>query len=304
MSNEEIKVTIVIVTYNRYKLLKECISCVEQQSSLVNSIVVVDNNSTDETKEYLASLNGKGRYHIVSLTENIGGAGGYYYGIKEAVNCDGEWIILIDDDAMLAGDFVKHIKESIKKYPQYSAFSGTVLVDGEIDISHRRLILSKRRYRIEKVGKLEYEKENFPCDLASFCGLVIDKKIIKKIGLPKKEYFIWYDDTEYSYRINQYTKVLNINDAIINHKTKISRSYLGWKSYYGKRNEIDILRKYYPKTVLYWNVTKRKLRSIYNAGKYLMKGDYKNAIFTICVYSDAIRDGLNGKLGKNTKYLP
>ena len=89
--------TVVIVTYNRIKLLKECLERVENQTSCVESIVIVNNNSQDGTTEYLATLVENRKYHIVNLHENMGGAGGFYYGVKEALSCSGEWILLIDD---------------------------------------------------------------------------------------------------------------------------------------------------------------------------------------------------------------
>lgn len=46
-------------------------------------------------------------------------------------------------------------------------------------------------------------KESFDYDLASFCGLLFSRELIKEIGVPKAEYFIWYDDSEYSLRLRE-----------------------------------------------------------------------------------------------------
>lgn len=47
------KYTVVIVTYNRLELLKECIEAINNQKKQFDSVVIVDNASTDGTKDYL-----------------------------------------------------------------------------------------------------------------------------------------------------------------------------------------------------------------------------------------------------------
>ena len=58
------EVAIVIVTFNRLGLLKECIDCALNQNDVYSELVVIDNNSTDGTGEYLDSLNNK-RIHCI-----------------------------------------------------------------------------------------------------------------------------------------------------------------------------------------------------------------------------------------------
>ena len=47
---------VVIVTYNRLELLKECIQCVLSQTVPFSKIVIVDNCSKDDTRAYLKNL--------------------------------------------------------------------------------------------------------------------------------------------------------------------------------------------------------------------------------------------------------
>lgn len=57
------KATVVIVTYNRLELLKECLQCVENQTVKFDNVVVVDNKCTDGTSEFLKEYTHK--YHII-----------------------------------------------------------------------------------------------------------------------------------------------------------------------------------------------------------------------------------------------
>ena len=70
----------VIVTYNRLDLLKKCIDAVLYQTQKVKKIIVF-NNSTDGTQNYLSSLHSEQIYAIHSK-KNVGGAGGFFYGIS------------------------------------------------------------------------------------------------------------------------------------------------------------------------------------------------------------------------------
>ena len=95
------KYSIVIVTYNRCDLLKECITCALQQTIAATHIVVIDNACTDDTDRYLNSLSIPQLVHY-RLDHNAGGAGGFYEGLKKAHELGDEAHIIIDDDAMLS----------------------------------------------------------------------------------------------------------------------------------------------------------------------------------------------------------
>ena len=73
----------VIVTHNRIDLLKECLDCVNSQEIPFSRIIVVDNHSSDGTKEYLDKI-GDPRYIVIHSEKNLGGAGGFSLGLQEA----------------------------------------------------------------------------------------------------------------------------------------------------------------------------------------------------------------------------
>ena len=239
---------IVIVTYNREKLLRECIRRAADQTVGAASIIIVNNASTDGTPVYLEKLEKQDRiYDIINLPQNIGGAGGFARGIERATEKDVECVLIIDDDAMLARDYMELLLRARRSNPQYMAFAGTVKVNGRIDTSHRRSI-SKIGMLLKNYGEQKYQSQYFTCEIASFCGMLLDKKLIEQIGLPHPWYFIWHDDAEYSLRIKEYTKFLVVTRAVLNHKTKpfdmgYPRRY-DWKDYYSIRNRILMLKEH------------------------------------------------------------
>ena len=78
------KYSIVIVTYNRCDLLKECITCALQQTIAATHIVVIDNACTDDTDRYLNSLSIPQLVHY-RLDHNAGGAGGLNWAMKHTL---------------------------------------------------------------------------------------------------------------------------------------------------------------------------------------------------------------------------
>lgn len=242
------KYAIVIATYNREKLLLECVSNAANQTICPDNIIIINNASTDGTKSYLDQLGKQSKlYDIIDLPQNIGGAGGFARGIERALEKDVDCVLIIDDDAMIAKDYMEQILQERRRYPQYKAFAGTVKTDGKIETSHRRN-LSRTGLLSRKCKEQEYAQHCFLCDIASFCGMVIDVSLIRQIGLPHAEYFIWYDDTEYSLRIHQHSRFLVVTGAELNHKTKQvtvthPRRY-DWKEYYAVRNRLLMVREH------------------------------------------------------------
>ena len=93
---------VVIVTYNRLELLKECLACVCRQTIPFSRVIVVDNHSTDGTRDYLerredtyilqvsdqeketAKTKEDKKIWVLEEAENLGGAGGFYDGLRRA----------------------------------------------------------------------------------------------------------------------------------------------------------------------------------------------------------------------------
>lgn len=88
-----LKVCAVVVTYNRKELLLECLDAILKQTSSIDKLLVIDNNSTDGTEDTLREKQylGKKVIQYVKLPENIGGAGGFCEGIRRAKDYNPDW---------------------------------------------------------------------------------------------------------------------------------------------------------------------------------------------------------------------
>jgi GT2 family glycosyltransferase len=296
---------VVIVTYNRLDLLRECLDAVLHQTIPFKQIIVVNNCSTDGTKEYLAALSAtEKRLNVLNEEVNGGGAAGFYSGLS-AISDNLDYVLIIDDDAILNKDFIQRINENI--VDDIYAYSGAVSTENKIDTTHRRRLTNTVLMTKKDVPISEYENEYFDYDLSTFCGLIVKRKLISRIGLPRKDFFIWYDDTEYSLRIRKHSKIRNINSARLNHKTTISTNQrLSWKSYYGYRNQWIMGHEYSAFPIIYdlyriiFHIIKIILCSINAISKPIDKIYYRNLVE---LHRTVIRDVTKHRDGINKKYM-
>ena len=77
-------VAAIVVTYNRLPLLKQCLAALRAQTVQGFTVLLVDNASTDGTADYIKTLAMPGLV-CRNPGENLGGAGGFAYGIRAAV---------------------------------------------------------------------------------------------------------------------------------------------------------------------------------------------------------------------------
>ena len=300
-----VKLGVVIVTYNRLALLKECVNACQKQTKKFTKIYIVNNASTDGTAEYLHSIK-KSHIEIIDLPENRGGAGGFAAGMKRASsNSDLDYILLIDDDAIIAENFNEEIVKGIEKYGEdVLGYSGTVYTDRIVQCQHRSRLKTKQDFIVEGCPIEEYKGEAFVYDLATFCGVYISRKVMQKAGLPREDFFIWLDDAEYCFRLLKKTSMrghfININAAKINHKSKSSSSGMSWKNYYGERNRLVIVKQYYPLAVVLKNYLRLDLRII----RRLLFGKNKFERKVAKMFAAAKRDAKHGRMGKSAIYNP
>ncbi|MBR4590110.1 MAG: glycosyltransferase family 2 protein [Bacteroidaceae bacterium] len=190
------KINVVVVTYNRLDLLKETLENLQRQTFKINKIIVVNNASTDGTTEYLRSFSKNLGFSIMNLKKNLGGAGGFYYGIRRAyeIGCDYMWIM--DDDTIVTETALdKLIKglDNLKDKKIGFLTSNVLFKDGSPCLMNIPTTVYVYNEFIEK-GIVEVSH-------TSFVAMLIPAKVVEQVGLPIKDYFIWGDDGEYSTRI-------------------------------------------------------------------------------------------------------
>src|SRR5947209_3573153 len=93
-------VSIVVVTFNSLPYIEECLASVQKQSHKRWELLVIDNASTDGTREFLS---GRDAGRVILNAQNIGFAAAQNQGIKMA---RGDWLLALNPDVVLDGDFI------------------------------------------------------------------------------------------------------------------------------------------------------------------------------------------------------
>lgn len=199
------KIAAVVVTYNRKELLCECIDALLSQTRSVDTIIVLDNASTDGTIELFRREYDIPTIKYIRMEHNLGGAGGFYEGIKFAHIQNFEWIWVMDDDTIPEPDALEQLCLSIKYLPDNIAFiaSSVYGLNGE---AMNLPVLDNRK--VAATGYADWyrylDKGLVKITCATFVSVLINNRAIKKVGFPYKKFFIWGDDWEYTLRLTNY----------------------------------------------------------------------------------------------------
>ena len=204
----------VIVTYNRKDLLLECVSAVLAQKGGAPAVIVVDNDSGDGTGEALRPYVERGEVIYFNTGANLGGAGGFQYGIRKAVEMGYEYLWIMDDDCIPSETALSALLSAAREKPEFGFLSSKVLwKDGSI---------CRMNVQREKLTKnvTHFGRKRIPVVMASFVSLFLRADVVREAGLPIKEFFIWTDDWEFTRRISRSRPCWLVTDSVVTHKSK------------------------------------------------------------------------------------
>lgn len=242
------KITAVVVTYNRLALLKRNVACLRAVRSLTD-IVVVNNGSTDGTDQWLAE-----QRDITTITQsNVGGAGGFRTGISYAYGRGADYVWCMDDDV----------------FPREACLEQLLTQAGERSVG----ITAPRRIRAGQIYTNDFRRYNLtnpfaslyqerlakesisePTDIVgtAFEGPLISRAVIEVVGLPNEQLFIFCDDTDYclravtaGFRIVYVPTALMDKEAFFTDDSWAERNKKKkWKRFYQVRNSTYLNHRY------------------------------------------------------------
>jgi GT2 family glycosyltransferase len=215
------KIIALVVTYNRKELLKENIEALLKQSYSEFDILVVDNASTDGTKELIETY--KDRVIYENTGANLGGAGGFHFGLKKAVELGYQYCWLMDDDTIPKENSLEILKEKADKLKDEFSYlcSYVEWTDGK-PCKMNQVIPNKLWY--EEADKLNSERL-LKLKSCTFVSVFINLEVTKKVGLPVKQMFIYGDDHEYTTRLSKEKPGYFVIDSVVVHKMGTNKGY-------------------------------------------------------------------------------
>lgn len=290
----------ITVTYgSRFRLLRNVV--VGAIANGVEKLIIVDNGCEDTCRKEIHRLkyNLKRQLIILTLPQNQGSAAGYKAGLEHVLGCsDCEYIWLLDDDNQPSEtalsqlfryyrklnhvvapdrlvllslredlDFLKKVALGVppaKAYPRKSSFLWFHVLD--LPKSILKYFRSDRM-----LNSNQTIKSPTPIPYAPYGGLFFHKSALSRLGFPDERFFVYSDDTEYTYRFTKSggrlflvpSSIVFDRDSIWYYKTKgktlFSRLLLAdsdFRVHYGIRNRSYFAGRFWKRSNIVYDINK------------------------------------------------
>lgn len=234
-------VAVVVVTHNRADLLDRLLDGLAAQTRAPDAVIVVDNASTDHTADVLAARTGLPLQVIEQ--DNLGGAGGFHRGVREAYDRGFDRVWLVDDDVVPAPgclaalmavdeDCLIAVREDL---------AGRLVEKAAVEFDLRNpLAIRPKRSTVDSVHR---DRASMPALVevqnVAFEGFMVRRDVITEIGFPDPAFFIFFDDAEYAVRARRAgRRIWAVRDAVLVRQLEFNQQHdlAGWKGFYMYRN--------------------------------------------------------------------
>ena len=223
----------VIVTFNRLETLKTALAHILDQTVKPETIIIVDNKSSDGTQEYLKTFENHDTIKCLYMESNLGSAGAISNAMKYGMTLkEYDYFWVLDDDTFYEKNALMELIESIEN----SNFAMIGL--------HGALIRFGKKRPVKPGIKLQQ------ADYALIDGALIKSKAIRVAGPVSEKFFMMCDDHEYCMRLKKHGFTIGVlksgadNRLYLGGQGKFTRATL-WRGYYSARNHMLIIKDYF-----------------------------------------------------------
>ncbi|MDK3020798.1 glycosyltransferase [Pseudodonghicola flavimaris] len=299
----------VVVTHNRLEKLRDTLArLLEADAEVLQAVVVVDNVSTDGTGAWLAGQDDP-RLVVLESAENLGGAGGFEWGMREAVTrFDPDWMVVMDDDARpdpgALAAFAALDKRDCEAVAAAVYFPGGAIC--EMNRPSRNPFWHRREFLRTVVGgrggfhiaPADYRGQGRPVDVSSFVGLFVSRRAVELVGYPDGRLFVYGEDGLYTLGLSKAGGRIHFSPEVrFEHDCSTFQGRPGqfrplWKVYYYHRNLLFLYRM--AAGWMFWPVMLLILP------KWLLKLRHhpgERGVF-LRLLGWAVRDGLSGRVDR------
>ncbi|OUL17463.1 glycosyltransferase family 2 protein [Nostoc sp. 106C] len=301
-----VKVATVIVTWNKLHhicLLIEDINKLNSQHFQLD-IYVVDNGSTDSTQNYLEQ-HYSSSIKVLQTGSNLGGSGGFSYGLQFVSQLEYDYIWLLDNDVRLDPLALETLVQTLQNHPEVGLVGSQIRklqepntiqeVGSFINTTKAHLKTNFGNYSNISNEEILKGRAYINVDVCAAASLLVRKEIVQQIGL-FEDYFLHFDDVEWCLRAKQAGWIVAVNpDSIVWHHSPDFKCR-PWVNYYDERNLCYCWQKHRPSLVL-----KRVVVSLPRLVYYAATGRYFLAEVSLTGFQDFLA-GIRGKMPRSLNY--
>jgi GT2 family glycosyltransferase len=268
-------VSIIILSWNSGRHLPICLRDLSKQSFKDFNVILVDNNSTDNSADGLKDKWTDISFVVKKLDANLGFAVANNIGARLA---SGEWIILLNADAYPEQDWLENLLKAAEQNPQYNFFSSRQiqyndphLLDGAGDEYHVSGLAWRRYYNhIQSEYGLQQEEVFSACAAAA----MYRREDFLKVGGFDEDYFSYFEDVDLSFRLRLAGgRCLYIPKAVVHHVGSASTGKLSdFVIYYGHRNLVWTYLKDMPTPYFWLYLPLHLLMNLYFLVSFTLRG--------------------------------
>ncbi len=243
-------VAVVIVTYNRADLLERMLGGLAALERRPDAVIVVDNASTDHTAQVLAAAD-VDHLEVLRTSENLGGAGGFHHGVREAYARGFDRIWLMDDDVVPAPDCLTVLmaadEDCLMTVREDTAGRLVEKAATRFDLRNPLAVRPKTGMVETEYGARDRMPDRVEIENVAFEGFLVRRRVIDAIGLPDPSFFIFYDDVDFALRARSAGfRIWALRDAVLVRQLAFDQQHDlgGWKGYFMYRNLFAVHLRY------------------------------------------------------------
>ena len=238
-------VSIIIVNLNGCEYLKVCLQSLSSLTFRDYEIVLVDNNSTDNSIKFVKE--NYSRIRIIENKENLGFAEANNIGAKQA---KGEYLLFLNNDTRVTPDFLDKLVLRMEEDATIGMCQGKLLLmdePGRLDVLGGYLTSTGflKHVGLDEVDRGQYNQEREIFSPRGAC-MMIRRNLFEKLSGFDKDFFAYFEETDLAWRVwLAGYRIVYVPRSVIYHKVGATTRSLAFSfiQYHSYKNRIRSLVK-------------------------------------------------------------
>lgn len=307
-------VAIILLNWNSYIDTSDCMKSLECLSYPSFHVYVVDNASTDGSRERLAKEKDEDRYmynwSYLTSSINRGFAGGNNLAIQDACEKGFEYIWLLNNDTLVEECTLTELVLPLQQQPYLGITGSKIYFAGSNKLWFAGGKINPRNGAHAHIGMRKEDRGQFDQakDVGYIvgCSLLIRTSIVKDIGPLEEDYFLYYEDVDWNLKAkNTGWGIHYVPSSVVWHKVSQSvksSDLSALSTYYIIRNAYVMAQKF-NKNRFQFRACLRLLRNIvWYHMKIIIRRQEQKRKRSALIFA-AVADALRGRTGKYEKQL-